>query len=239
MRCLSNRPAKRHLAVLALAAILAAGWNADAFAQPKSPQSVQQQPGPSPAQIDRNGVLILIRSTLLALNQANETGNYTVLRDLSAPGFSAANNAARLGEIFARDRAQKLDLSGVAVLDPQLTLLPQIEANGLMHMAGFFPSAPSQVNFELLFAPVDGRWRVFGISVNVGSSTPVAPSPPPPPPAQQQPTPSVPPVELTPTLPAKPEAAKAIPKPVTRPAARRANPPAEKAPASDGSSSEP
>lgn len=149
-----------------------------AAAQQKAPTAA-----PKPAQIDRNGVLILIRSTLLALNQANETGNYTVLRDLAAPGFRDANTAARLGEIFASQRASKLDLSGVAVLDPQLTLLPQIEANGLLHMAGFFPSVPTQVNFELLFAPVEGRWRVFGVSVNLGSSTPTAPSPPQPPPA--------------------------------------------------------
>ena len=132
---------------------------------------------PRPAQIDRNGVLILIRSTLLALQQANETGNYTVLRDLGAPGFQQANTAARLGDIFANLRTRKLDLSGVTVLDPQLTLLPQIEANGTMHMAGFFPSVPEQINFELLYAPVEGRWRPFGISVQIGSSSPAAPMP--------------------------------------------------------------
>ena len=135
------------------------------------------QSAPHPAQIDRNGVLILIRSTLLALQQANDTGNYTVLRDLGAPGFQQANNAARLSDIFASLRARHLDLSGVSVLDPQLSLLPQIEANGTMHMAGFFPSVPEQINFELLYAPVDGRWRPFGISVRVGSSVPVAPMP--------------------------------------------------------------
>ena len=48
-------------------------------------QPQQQPPAPKPAQIDRNGVLILIRETLLALDQANKTGNYTVLRDLGAP----------------------------------------------------------------------------------------------------------------------------------------------------------
>src|SRR5437879_13768525 len=135
---------------------------------------------PKPAQIDRNGVLILIRSTLLALDQANKTGNYTVLRDIGAPGFQS-NSAARLGEIFAKLRNDNLDLSGVAVLDPQLSLLPQIEGNGLMHMTGFFPSVPSQVNFDLAFAPVNGQWRLFGISVAIGQSGPAAPEPPPPP----------------------------------------------------------
>ena len=144
---------------------------------PPQPQPAQQQAAPKPANIDRNGVLMLIRSTLLALDQANKTGNYTVLRDLGAPGFQV-NNAARLAEIFAKQRGDKLDLSGVAVIDPQLSLLPQIEPNGLLHMAGFFPSVPSQVNFELLFAPVEGQWRVFGVSLSVGQSAPVAPAAP-------------------------------------------------------------
>src|SRR6266446_10461713 len=139
--------------------------------QPSPPQA------PKPAQIDRNGVLILVRSTLLALDQANRTGNYTVLRDLGSPDFQN-NSAARLAEIFAQERRDNIDLSGVAVIDPQLTLLPQIEANGMMHMAGFFPSVPTQVNFELAYAPVDGRWRLFGISVSFGQAAPAAPQPP-------------------------------------------------------------
>jgi hypothetical protein len=140
-------------------------------------QAETKAPPPKPAQIDRNGVLILIRSTLLALDQANKTGNYTVLRDLGAPGFQS-NTAARLAEIFASQRRDNIDLSGVAAIDPQLSLLPQIEANGMMRMGGFFPSVPTQVNFELVFAPVNGQWRLFGLSVNLGQAAPAPPQPP-------------------------------------------------------------
>jgi hypothetical protein len=132
----------------------------------------------APAPIDRNGVLILIRSTLLALDQANKTGNYTVMRDLGSPAFQS-NSAARLAEIFAKLRNDNLDLSGVAALDPQLSLLPQVDANGMMRMAGFFPSAPSQINFELVYAPVNHQWRLQTISVGLGQSAPVAPTAPP------------------------------------------------------------
>jgi hypothetical protein len=150
--------------------------------------SPKQQPqgqaqAPKPAQIDRNGVLILIRETLLALDQANKTGNYTVLRDLGSPEFQG-NTAARLAEIFVQQRKDNIDLSGVAVIDPQLTLLPQIEANGMMHMTGFFPSVPTQVNFELMFTPVGGRWKLFGLSVSFGQAAPQAPQPPAPNPPQ-------------------------------------------------------
>lgn len=44
----------------------------------------------------------------------------------------------------------------------------------MMHLAGFFPSVPSQVNFELTFAPVESQWRLFGISGSIGQSAPVA-----------------------------------------------------------------
>jgi hypothetical protein len=147
-------------------------------AQPGPSQPANQAPAqaPKPANIDRNGVLMLVRGTLLALDHGNKTGNYTVLRDLGAPGFQV-NSATRLAEIFAKQRNDKLDLAGVAVIEPQLTLLPQIEPNGLMRMAGIFPSVSQQVNFELLFAPVDGQWRLFGISVSLAQTGPVAPAP--------------------------------------------------------------
>jgi hypothetical protein len=134
------------------------------------------EPTAKAANIDRSGVLILVRSTLLALDHANKTGNYTVLRDLGSPQFQA-NTAARLSEIFAAQRRDALDLSGVAALDPQLTLLPQIESNGMLHMSGYFPSIPTQVTFDLAYAPVSGQWRLFGISVGLGQAAPSAPAP--------------------------------------------------------------
>jgi hypothetical protein len=169
------------LSCLVIAAVLPREVRAQAQSKAAATQAA-----PIPAQIDRNGVLILIRSALIALDQGNKTGNYTVLRDLGAPGFQV-NTAARLAEIFAAQRRDNIDLSGVAVLEPQLSVLPQIEANGMLRMAGFFPSVPTQVNFELMFAPVSGQWRLFGISVNIGSSAPAAPDPPAPAAAQKHP----------------------------------------------------
>ena len=150
-----------------------------------------ETPAPRLAQIDRNAVLILIRTALIALDQANKTANYTVLHELGAPAFQV-NSPERLAEIFAKQRSDHLDLSGVVAIEPQLTVLPQIEANGLMRMAGFFPSVPQQVSFDLLYAPVNGQWRLFGISVQIGSAVPAAPNPAaaPSPPAGKSPGPS-------------------------------------------------
>ena len=178
--------ARAWIALALAGALLAAA--PPAVAQTAAPARSQPAP-PRPAPIDRNGVLILIRATLIAVQQANQTGNYGVLYGLSAPGFQSLNQPARLAEIFAGLRAQNFDLSGVAVLEPQLTVLPEADANGVMRLAGYFPSVPLQVNFDLQFAPVEGRWRLLGISVNVGPPTPVAPQPESPRPAEAKPPP--------------------------------------------------
>jgi hypothetical protein len=161
-----------------LLVLLAAGSSQGQALAPRPPQPQQAQPPqpPQPAPIDRNGVLVLIRSTLLALDQANKTGNYTVLRDLGAPGFQV-NTAARLAEIFAKQRNDKVDLSAIAYADPQLSLSPRIEPGGLLHMAGLFSTALAQVNFDLTFLPVDGQWRLLGLTVTFGQDGSAAPAP--------------------------------------------------------------
>jgi len=181
MRHLLPQPSLARLLAAVCAAILLASSPALAETPAKRP--------PATAQIDRNGLLILLRSTLLALDQANKTGNYSVLRDLGAPAFAAANDSARLAEVFANLRHDKVDLSGVIVLEPQLTVMPELTQNGMLHFAGFFPSVPKQINFEMLFAPVDGQWKLVGISTNLGSSAPVAPPAPAAEPAKPAPAP--------------------------------------------------
>lgn len=166
--------------LLALTLPVAVTDLAEAQSTKKSERAVkkkEQPAGPKPAGIDKNGVVILVKSALLALDQANRTGNYTVLRDLGSPNFQV-NTAARLAEIFAPQREQQLDLAGLLVLEPQLTLLPQIEADGRLHMAGFFPSVPTRVNFELLYEPVNREWRLYGLSVNLSAGGPKAPDTP-------------------------------------------------------------
>jgi hypothetical protein len=122
-------------------------------------------------------IVLLLRSTLNTLNDALQTGNYTVLRDMGAPGFREANSAARLSQLFATIGAQGLDLSAVSIIAPQLSEAPTLDqAKGMLHLKGYFPGTPVQINFEMLYQAVGGRWRLFGLSVQPGPPTPPAPS---------------------------------------------------------------
>jgi hypothetical protein len=134
--------------------------------------------------------LYLIRSTLLTLNDANRSGNYTVLRDLAAPDFQARNTAADLGQSFSDLRRRNFDLYGAALLAPQLTTVPGIDQNGLLHLAGNIPTRPQQINFDLVFQVIDNQWRLYGISIATPEAAPAQP------PAQAPPArPSTPPAK--------------------------------------------
>jgi hypothetical protein len=138
-------------------------------AAPPAPAPTAQQPLP----VGVEQALYLIRSTLLTLNDANRTGNYTVLRDLAAPDFQIRNTAADLAQIFADLRRRNFDLYGAALLAPQLTAAPTLDAEKRLLLTGFFPTRPQQINFDLSFQSVGGQWRLFGIAIATPDAPPV------------------------------------------------------------------
>jgi hypothetical protein len=143
--------------------------------QPKAQPSEPQTPVTTgPAVPSDQKLVMLIFSTLITLNQANATGNYTVLHDMGAPSFQTANSSARLAEVFADLRHRNLDLSPILLFQPKLLRKPEIDAKGMLRVTGFFPTQPERVNFDLLFQPVQGQWRLFGIAADTSQ----APQPP-------------------------------------------------------------
>jgi hypothetical protein len=142
-----------------------------ARSETKPPPSKQDATSSMPVSVEQ--ALYLIRSTLLTLNDANRTGNYTVLRDLAAPDFQAKNTAADLGQVFADLRRRNLDLFAVALIGPQLSTAPYLDPDKRLRLTGYFRTRPLQINFDLTFQVVNGQWRLFGITV----ATPPAPEP--------------------------------------------------------------
>ena len=108
---------------------------------------------------------MLVHSTLASLDQANRTGNYAVLRGLSAPSFQRANDPARLSRIFARLRQSSVSLAPAILYDPLLKRPAWIDKNGHLRLSGYVPTAPMRIHFDMQFAFVRGEWLLFGISI--------------------------------------------------------------------------
>ena len=116
-------------------------------------------------------IVLLVRNTLITLNDAIQTGNFTVLRDRGAPGFRDANSAAKLSKIFSELTSRGVDLSVVSVVVPQLTETPNLDQEkGMLNIQGYFPGPTARIDFEILYQSVNGRWRLFGLSVQVPRS---------------------------------------------------------------------
>ena len=123
--------------------------------------AVQAQPPPP----DRAETARLVWTTLIAVDHANRTGNYSVLRDLGAPGFRQANDAARLAAIFAKLRDPDIGLGRAVLYAPEYTQPPSIQESGMFRVSGVIPMRPEGVLFDMLFQHVDGEWRLFGIGI--------------------------------------------------------------------------
>ncbi len=180
-------------------------WQAQAqFAPAPEPAGRQEAAeAPAPAVPDNIRLAILVRNAVVALNQANWTGNYSVLQDMGTPNFQLANNPARLTEIFATLRAQKIDLTPVMVFEPKFTQPPSIGEGDVLRLTGFFPTKPEQVNFELALQHSGEQWQLAAIAVNLSAPGENAQAM-----ANAQPTPIA--LDASVTTPAKPAEAKPI-----------------------------
>ncbi len=109
--------------------------------------------------------LLLVRSTLLTLNDANQSGNYTVLRDLASREFQIRNTSADLALVFADMRRSNLSLFSVMLLSPQLSGTPDIDADGHLRISGYVPTSPQQVKFDLVFEASSRQWKLLSLNI--------------------------------------------------------------------------
>jgi hypothetical protein len=171
LTCTLARNLRRQL-MIATALLLATGK--PALAQQSLPQpsalesrtAAGDKPATSPRPaISQEQALYLVRSTLLTLNDANRSGNYTVLRDLAAPDFQVRNSSADLARSFADLRRRNFDLFAAALIAPQFAAEPALDSSGKLRMAGFFSTRPLRITFDLTFQNVNGQWRLFAVAV--------------------------------------------------------------------------
>lgn len=159
IRSIEGRPGRHAPAfvVRAVAALLLA-TSAPAVAQ--APPAPAAQPVPSAIELSK-----MVWSTMLAIDHANRAGNYSVLRDLGAPGFQANNDAARLASVFASLRSEGVDLSNTILLAPSYSAAPAIIAPGVLRLQGTFGLRPAAISFDLYYQWDAGRWKLFGVSI--------------------------------------------------------------------------
>jgi hypothetical protein len=136
----------------------------------------EQARGGPPQKVDGPTISMLIRETMVALDQADITGNYTVLRDLGASVMRASNTASDLADHFAGFRQKRISLAQAVLFDAVLDQKPNLSTDGALRLIGHFPTRPQEILFDLTFVFENNTWRVAQISA--GTRAP-ADAPPP------------------------------------------------------------
>ena len=122
-------------------------------------------------------LVALIKSTIVALQHANQTGNYSVLRDLGSPVFRERFDQAQLTAIFSNLRNRGVNLTPVLFLAPNLTRQPEITEGNQLRVVGDFPTQPLKIQYEMLFLQIDGVWRIDGLAVDAAPQQAIATAP--------------------------------------------------------------
>ncbi len=102
---------------------------------------------------------------MAAVDHANRSGNYSVLRDISSQGFQINNTAAQLAQVFAGLRGARVDLSSTLLVPPAYTYAPQMMSEDVFRVQGLFQLRPISIGFELYFQWEQGQWKLHGIDL--------------------------------------------------------------------------
>jgi hypothetical protein len=111
----------------------------------------------------------LVKTSLLTFNDANVTGNYTVLHAKLSKPFRDQFPPEKLQETFKDFNKKHIDFDIIAALKPSYDPSPSIDGDGKLLVKGSFPTDPMRVYFDLDFIPSDGEWKLIGINVKVDS----------------------------------------------------------------------
>jgi hypothetical protein len=155
----------RLTAVVLLSFVVTSLVSSEVLAQAPAPQP-PAAPAPSIA-TDYRVLEMLVKNAVAAVNHANITGNYTVVRDLGTEAFRKKNSAAELAKIFAVYRDNHFDLSPILTSQPQFTQPPGERQPGRLQLVGYFPTQPQAVQFAITYGRTSTGWGIEELSLGV------------------------------------------------------------------------
>ncbi len=108
---------------------------------------------------------ILVKATLMTFNDANLTGNYTILHAKAAKPFRDQISPEKLADSFKAFRDKKVNLASIVADDIDSAKDPKIDSDGVLHLQGRFKDDDKKIRYDLKFLHEAGAWKLVGINV--------------------------------------------------------------------------
>ena len=113
------------------------------------------------------GQEILAKTTLMSFNDANITGNYTVLHTKLSKPFRDQFSPDKLKETFKEFAEKHIEIDAIVAQALVPSTDTAIDGDGVLRMMGAFDTKPKKVKYRLSFIRSDGEWKPLGINVTI------------------------------------------------------------------------
>jgi hypothetical protein len=109
---------------------------------------------------------VMIRSTLATFNDANMTGNYSILIAKASKQFQDQMSAEKLAAGTEDFRKNHLFFENVVTDEYESSEKATIDQEGALNLAGVFKGGKMKVTYKLRFVQNANAWKLIGITVN-------------------------------------------------------------------------
>jgi opacity protein-like surface antigen len=110
---------------------------------------------------------VLIKASLMTFNDANVTGNYSVLHAKMSKPFRDQFTPEKFKEAFKAFVDQHIDFDVVVAKPPVSTEEAKVNDEGRLLLRGYFDTKPSRVRYDLDFIMSEGEWKLIKLNVDV------------------------------------------------------------------------
>jgi hypothetical protein len=110
---------------------------------------------------------VLIKASLLTLNDAIVTDNFTVLHARMSKPFRDQFPPDRLRGIFKSFVDGHADFDLIVAKAPIAVGESKIDAEGVLRLSGYFDTTPKKLNYDLGYIRSEGDWKLSKLNVDI------------------------------------------------------------------------
>src|SRR5688500_12631741 len=111
---------------------------------------------------------IMVRDTLIAFNEAVQEKNFAgFYKHELAAVFREQMTLEKFSTVFKEFLEKGYDISNIAKAEPVFEEAAKIDSNGVLAVAGSYPTKPNKVIFKLKYLQEKSAWKLLGINVQV------------------------------------------------------------------------
>ena len=103
----------------------------------------------------------------MTFNDANVTGNYSVLLAKASKQFQSSLSTDKLSEAFKTYRDQNLNLEKIFMMADLLESKPaEIDDDGVLHLLGSLKDDQTSLRYSLKFIQNNAVWKLLAIDIH-------------------------------------------------------------------------